>query len=167
MTDGKYRLLSPKGHDDVKNILRQEAFGYLAVQGNTPYVVPINFAYAESDDPDSWGQIFFHSGPGRKAAALAADPRICLAVATGAGLHKGEQPCNDSFNYRSILVEGKATLLDDLQKKQQVLCAIVAKYDPEAIRQPFSQPFNEQALAKTLVYSVGIEVVSFKQKHRA
>ena len=89
------------------------------------------------------------------------------AVANGASLHKGEQPCNDSFNYRSILVEGKATLLDAPKEKQQALRAIVAKYDPEAIMQPFSQPFNEQVLAKTLVYSVEIEVVSFKQKHRA
>ena len=163
MTDGKYRLLSPKGHDDVKIILRQEAFGYLAVRGNTPYVVPINFAYAESDDPDSWGQIFFHSGQGRKAVALAADPHICLAVATGASLHKGRQPCNDSFTYRSVLVEGKATLLDNPHEKRQALWTIVAKYDYEAT----GQPFNEQVFAKTLVYAVAIEAVSFKQKHGA
>ena len=163
MTNDKYGLLSPKGYDNVKIILQQEAFGYLAVQSNEPYVVPINFAYAESDDPYSWGQIFFHSGPGRKTEALAVDPRICLAVLTGTNFHKGKQPCNDSFNYRSVLVEGKATLLDDPQKKRQALRAIVAKYDPEALH----QPFNGQVLAKTLVYSAGIEVVSFKQKHKA
>ena len=161
MNDGRYGLLSPKGHDDVKNILRQEIFGYLAVQDNTPYVVPINFAYAESDAPDSWGRLFFHSGPGRKTEALAVDPHICLAVTTAASLHKGRQPCNDSFAYRSVLVEGKVTLLDNLQEKQQALRAIVAKYDHEAI----SQPLNEQIFAKTLVYAVAIDAVSFKQKH--
>lgn len=163
MTDGKYRLLSPKEHDDVKTILRQEAFGYLAVQGNKPYVVPVNFAYTESDDPDSWGQIFFHSGPGRKTEALATDPRICLAVLAGTNLYKGKQPCNDSFNYRSVLVEGKATLINAPQEKQQALRTIVTKYDPEAIH----QPFNEQVFSKTLVYSISIETLNFKKKHKA
>jgi nitroimidazol reductase NimA-like FMN-containing flavoprotein (pyridoxamine 5'-phosphate oxidase superfamily) len=64
--------------------------------------------------------------------------------------------------YRSALVEGKAALLTERAEREQTLRMIVAKYDPRAAHRPFA----EEILARTLVYSVPIDAISFKQRPR-
>lgn len=161
MTD-KHRSLSAEQQASVKSILRQVPIGYLAVNADGPYAVPMNFAYDGPDDADSWGRFLYHTGPGKKADALAADPRVCLAVLAEAAFTRGDLPCDDAYAYRSVLVEGRATLLADDAEREQGLRLIVAKYDPEAA----DRPFNEGIFEKTLVYEVTIEAVSLKQKPR-
>jgi len=141
--------------------------------GARPYVVPMNFAYkpaAETaaapgpppkgagEDSPGLGRLYLHTGDGRKSAALADNPRVCVAVAADAAFDQGATPCSDGFSFRSVLVEGRATLLKDEGERGRALRAIVAKYDPEAA----DMPFAEDALAETLVYAVEIETLSFK-----
>jgi nitroimidazol reductase NimA-like FMN-containing flavoprotein (pyridoxamine 5'-phosphate oxidase superfamily) len=59
---------------------------------------------------------------------------------------------------RSVLVEGRATLLTDRDERDRALRAIVAKYDPNAA----DMPFAKHALAETLVYFVNIETLSYR-----
>jgi nitroimidazol reductase NimA-like FMN-containing flavoprotein (pyridoxamine 5'-phosphate oxidase superfamily) len=156
------RLLSAQELTNAKSILRQAQIGYLAVKADDPYVVPINFVYDDSDDLDGWGRILFHSGEGKKSAALSTDARVCLAVLREAAFDRGGEPCDDGFAYRSALVEGKAALLTERAEREQTLRMIVAKYDPRAAHRPFA----EEILARTLVYSVPIDAISFKQRPR-
>jgi hypothetical protein len=156
------RLLSEQEQTNLKNILLQAPIGFLAILADGPYVVPINFAYDGSDEPEGWGRVIFHSGEGKKSVALAADSRVCMAVVTETAFDRGATPCDDGFTYRSTLVEGKAALLTNHAEREVALRMIVAKYDPEAVR----DAFNEQIFERTLVYSVEIESVSFKQRSR-
>lgn len=156
------RLLSEQEQANLKNILHQAPVGYLAMVADGPYVVPMNFVYDDSDEPDGWGRILFHSGEGKKSRALATEPRVCLAILGETSFDRGVAPCDDGFAYRSTLVEGKATLLTDKGGREQALRMIVAKYDPEAVR----KPFDAVVLERTLIYSVAIDAVSFKQRQR-
>jgi nitroimidazol reductase NimA-like FMN-containing flavoprotein (pyridoxamine 5'-phosphate oxidase superfamily) len=156
------RLLSAHEQTSVKSILHRAQIGHLAVKADDPYVVPINFVYDSSDDSDGWGRILFHSGEGKKSAALAKDARVCLAVLGEADFDRGGEPCDDGFAYRSALVEGKAALLTEKAEREQALRMIVVKYDPEAVH----KPFDEEILERTLVYSVPIDAISFKQRSR-
>ncbi|HLA80353.1 MAG TPA: pyridoxamine 5'-phosphate oxidase family protein [Thermoleophilia bacterium] len=156
------RLLSEQEQINLENILHQAPIGFLAVLADGPYVVPINFVHDSSDEPNGWGRILFHSGEGKKSVALAADPRVCMAVVTETAFDRGATPCDDGFTYRSTLVKGKASLLTDRAEREVALRMIVAKYDPEAAR----DDLNEQIFEQTLVYSVAIESVSFKQRPR-
>ena len=116
--------------------------------------VPLNFAYVEAEGtPGLGGRIYFHTGEGRKSAALAADSRICMAFTSVAAFDQGDSPCSDGFSYRSLLVWGQARPIDDMDGREAALRAIVEKFDPTAAE----APFDEVVFARTLVYEVTIE----------
>jgi hypothetical protein len=117
-----------------------------------PYVVPISFAQLGSS-------LCFHGGSGRKADALERDPRVCLSVTSPPQLRKGQDPCGDNFDYRSVLVFGRARRLTDQAEREAGLRALARKYHPEAAE----FPFREATLGKTQVYLLEIDSVSWKQ----
>ncbi len=153
------RLLSAQEQTDVRAILHSTPVAYLAVADAHPYVVPVNFVF---DAAEAWGRIFFHSGEGRKTRALALDPHVCLLVPTEAMFDRGPTPCSDSFAYRSVLIEGKAVLLQAESQRERALRMIIAKYDPAATHEPL--PAEE--LARTLVYALSMDSISYKQRRR-
>ena len=156
------RLPSEQERANVKDILRRTPVGHLAMVTDGPYVVPINFAYDDSDGSAGWGRILFHTGEGRKSRALAEEPRICLSLLGEASFDRGGAPCDDGFAYRSALVEGRVTLLTETTMREQALRLIVAKYDPEAA----DKAFDDDVLERTLVYSVAILTISYKERPR-
>ncbi len=148
--------LSDEEEAAAVGLLREAPYAYLAMtEPEGPYVLPLNFAYAEPA-----GTIYFHTGEGRKTAALAADPRVCLAVTAGAAFIRGDSPCRDGFSYRSLLVWGRARRIDGAAAREAALRAIVAKYDPDAA----GRPFGDKDFAQTVLYEVTIEVASYKQE---
>jgi nitroimidazol reductase NimA-like FMN-containing flavoprotein (pyridoxamine 5'-phosphate oxidase superfamily) len=155
---------SPTPHEQTRadNLLREAAFAYVAVvEESRPYVVPMNFAY-EPATSGTTAHLYLHTGAGRKSAALANNPRICVTVAAETAFEQGPSPCKDGFSFRSVVVEGSAALLDDPAEREAALRAIVAKYDAAAAAAPFSQA----ALAKTLVYTVTIDALTYKERPR-
>jgi hypothetical protein len=157
-------------------LLREAPYAHLAMtEAEGPYVLPINFAYEEAAGTGPGapaapkpraeagplaGIIYFHTGEGRKTAALDADPRVCLAVTGGAAFIQGDSPCRDAFSYRSLLVWGRVRRIEGAAAREAALRAIVAKYDPGAA----GMPFGEKDFARTLLYEVTIEAASYKQE---
>jgi nitroimidazol reductase NimA-like FMN-containing flavoprotein (pyridoxamine 5'-phosphate oxidase superfamily) len=131
----------------------------------------MNFAYepagkapatASAATPSELGRLYLHTGKGRKTAALEHSGRVCVAITTGEAFERGTSPCKDGFAFRSVLVEGRATLVEDEAEQERALRAIVAKYDPAAA----SLPFGAKNLAATLVYTVAVERVTYKERPR-
>ncbi len=150
-------LPDPEERKQAEALLRDAPFAYLGVvDGGGPFVVPMNFAWVPAGP--GFGLIYLHTGPGRKSAALAIDPRICLAIAGGAAFQQGATPCQDGFAFHSVIVEGQATLLADPAERETGLRAIVSKYDPAAA----AEPLDDRLLARTLVYRVAIETLSYR-----
>jgi nitroimidazol reductase NimA-like FMN-containing flavoprotein (pyridoxamine 5'-phosphate oxidase superfamily) len=182
--------LSAPDRAQAEAILREAPFAYVAAVERSgpaepapagaapaaarPYVVPMNFAYepatapgeapseAPGDDAPDLGRLYLHTGEGRKSAALTGNPRVCIAIAADAAFNQGATPCDDGFAFRSVLVEGRATLLEDRAERERALRAVVMKHDPEAAEMPFA----EETLAATLVYAVSIEALSYKTRPR-
>jgi nitroimidazol reductase NimA-like FMN-containing flavoprotein (pyridoxamine 5'-phosphate oxidase superfamily) len=169
----KASRLTPEEWARAEALLREAPVAYIAVStGDGPFVVPMNFAYQPHAEegarpetaagPGLAAQIFVHTGMGRKSAALAEDPRVCLVIAADESFDQGTSPCSDGFAFRSVMVEGRATLLQDAGEREQALRAIVAKYDPDAV----DRPFKEKVFARTLVYAITIESVGYKERPR-
>jgi uncharacterized protein len=176
--DGAPNLLFGDEAAAALELLHEAAFAYLAmVEPQGPYVLPLNFVYVEDGcgAPGSAtatstaaapaagspaGRIYFHTGEGRKTAALAADPRVCLAVTAGAAFQQGDNPCADGFSYRSLLLWGQAHPMDDPAEREAALRAIVAKYDPEAA----TKPLGAAHFAQTMLFEMTIEAASYKQE---
>ena len=156
------RPLSVQETAEARDVLESARIAHLAVADGGPYVIPICFAYECPEGSEEWGRIVFHTGEGRKSRALAMDPRVCLAVVVDAAFDRGPGPCADAFAYRSVLVEGSAIRLEERAEREEGLRLIVGKYDPQAT----DLPFAEEDFQMTLVYSVTIRSLSYKQRSR-
>jgi nitroimidazol reductase NimA-like FMN-containing flavoprotein (pyridoxamine 5'-phosphate oxidase superfamily) len=155
-------------------LLGEAPFAYLAmVEPEGPYVVPLNFAYVTDGSTGAGqghggppaaaglgGRVYFHTGEGRKTDAIAADPRVSMAVTTDDAFHQGDSPCADGFTFRSLLIWGQARRSDDPEERRAALRAIVSKYDPRAV----DVPFEEADFARTLLYEITIERVGYRER---
>ena len=67
-------MLTEMSRDEIDDVLAGQIVGRLGmVDGSTPYVVPISYAYRDGD-------IYAHSAQGRKLDALRAHPEVCFEV---------------------------------------------------------------------------------------
>jgi len=155
----------------VHDLLVGASFAFFAmVDGSRPYVVPMNYAYEPAAEGDregdhrdlatpGLGRLVLHTGPGRKTSALGAGAEICVAVSCDEAFVQGKTPCSDGYAFRSVLLEGRASLVDQPAGKERALRAIVAKYDPAAVQ----EPLDPSVLEKTMVYEVQIERISYRE----
>lgn len=106
----------------LEEILRENQVGRLgtAVDGR-PYVVPMNFVYTKD-------RIILHTHrDGKKVKEIRRNPRVCFEV-DGGEIVEGDDPCNYSWNYRSVIANGTATLVEDPEEKLKALRLLSDKY---------------------------------------
>ena len=115
----------------IEAILRRAGVGRLGLAvDNTPYVVPLNYVYHS-------GAIYFHSADeGRKISMLKANPQVCFEVDEHYGTVRSNKPVPHSTHYASVMVFGRASLVDDLQLKFDALQALLDKYAPGRLYRP-------------------------------
>lgn len=112
----------------IEEILRENEVGRLATSvDDQPYVVPINYVFFD-------GKVFFHSHKdGTKMRNIAKNPRVCFVVDSGE-IVKGEKPCDFSWNYRSVIVRGRASIIFDSETRLMVLKRLSDKYSPGKVK---------------------------------
>lgn len=119
-----------------------------------PYVIPTGYARAGD-------QIYIHgSAASRMLRALAGPIDVCVTVTLVDGLVLARSAFHHSMNYRSVVVLGKARLVEDAEEKLAALRAVTDHIVPgrwEEVRQP-----NEQELKATAVLALALEEVSAK-----
>jgi len=108
----------------VEELLREAEVGRLATcSGGEPYVVPVNFVYYD-------GRIIVHgSREGRKMANIAANPRVCFEVDQAEKV-EGERPCDYAFRYMSVVVQGRARVVEGDEARLAALRRLTDKYAP-------------------------------------
>lgn len=102
------------------------ALATLGADGS-PYNVPVHFAWLE-------GRLYIHGlAQGEKVENIRRNGAVCLTAweMEGLLLPQGEEPCSVNTAYHSVVVTGKARLLEDEGEKRTALGSIVAKYTPQ------------------------------------
>lgn len=90
--------------------------------GSWPYIVPVNFGY-------SGGALYIHSAhEGKKLDILRRNPNVSFEVDIDHALVPGDVACDYTFNYRSVVGFGSATVLRDTAEKRKGMNAIVGHY---------------------------------------
>ena len=118
--------------------------------GAWPYVVPVNFGYAN-------GCIYVHSSlKGRKMDILRDHPRVCFEVDLEVEVVTGERPCDYTTNYQSVIGFGLAELLEDEAAKLEGLRAIMRNHGGP------TEGFRPEVLPKTAVIRITIESMTGK-----
>jgi len=154
----KIRRLPKRGNydRDVINTILDEAFichvGF--VLDGQPYVIPTGFARVGGD-------LYIHgSAASRMLRTLSESVEVCVTVTLVDGLVLARSAFHHSINYRSVVVLGKATIVDDPSEKDKALEAITEHIVPGRwadVRWP-----NELELKATTVLKLPIEEASAK-----
>ncbi|MBW4643469.1 MAG: pyridoxamine 5'-phosphate oxidase family protein [Goleter apudmare HA4340-LM2] len=124
------------------------------VADGQPVVIPT--AYGRVDDT-----LYIHGSPAsRMLKTLLQDIDVCVTVTLLDGLVLARSAFHHSMNYRSVVVFGKATLVQDAEQKLLALQAFTEQVIPgcwREVRQP-----NRNELAGTLVLSLPLVEASAK-----
>lgn len=123
--------------------------------GNEPYLFTVDFAW----DPRT-RELWFHCATeGRKIKVLQVNPQVCVTVVEDRGYVDGE--CDHA--YRSLVMEGKASLVTDLSEKRRALELLTRKHErqPEAVLARFAG--NDEAVRKVGIVRISVESTSGKQ----
>ena len=119
-----------------------------------PFVIPT--AYGRLDDA-----LFIHgSAASRALRALAGGIEVCVTVTLVDGLVLARSAFHHSMNYRSVMVFGTASVVEDREEKMRALRAFSDHVLPQRwndVREP-----NESELRKTLVLRLPLEEASAK-----
>jgi nitroimidazol reductase NimA-like FMN-containing flavoprotein (pyridoxamine 5'-phosphate oxidase superfamily) len=121
------------------------------IDGNEPYIVPMNFGY----DGKS---LFFHCAKeGRKIDILSRNDRVCFEMDLDTEVVKGDVACKWSMRYRSVEGVGRAFLVEDPEGKTHGLNTIMSHY----AKGPFE--YAERGFDLALIIRVDIESISGKR----
>ncbi|MBO5490680.1 MAG: pyridoxamine 5'-phosphate oxidase family protein [Desulfovibrio sp.] len=104
-------------------ILARGTSGVLAVAGDGgyPYAVPLSYVYDGE-------RIFFHCAlSGHKLDAIARDDRVSFCVID----RDDVQPETYTTHFASVIVFGRARVLDEPGEKRRALEKLAARYSPE------------------------------------
>src|SRR3989440_10905702 len=151
------RLPKRGSHErDVINQVLDEGFichiGF-AIDGQ-PFVIPTGYARAGD-------QLFIHgSQASRMLRALKEGIDACVTVTLIDGLVLARSAFHHSMNYRSVVVFGRAALIENREEKLAALFALSEHMVPgrwNDVREP-----NEQELQKTSVLSLPLTEASAK-----
>jgi hypothetical protein len=152
------KRLPKRGHydRDTINAILDEAFichvGF--VVDDQPYVIPTGFARVDDC-------VYIHgSSASRMLRNLSNGVEVCVTVTLIDGLVLARSAFHHSINYRSVVILGRARLVDDEDEKNTALEALTEHIVPERwadVRWP-----NELELKATTVLKLAIDEASAK-----
>lgn len=129
------------------------------VANGQPFVIPT--AYGRVDD-----RLYIHGSPAsRMLRTLKEGVEVCVTVTLLDGLVLARSAFHHSMNYRSVMVFGQATLVDDANEKLVALKA----FTEHVMRDRWAEvrPPNRQELAGTLVLALPLTEASAKMRSGA
>jgi uncharacterized protein len=152
------KRLPKRGKYDAETVYKILDEGFVChvgfVADGQPFVIPTN--YGRVGDT-----LYLHgSAASRMLRTLSAGIPVCVTVTLVDGLVLARSAFHHSVNYRSVVILGTATLVDEPTEKMEALRLFtehIMKGRWDEIRWP-----NEQELKGTLVLSLPLEEVSAK-----
>jgi len=143
--------------EECIDILSTATSGVLALHGDDgyPYAVPISYVA----DGDS---IFFHGAvSGHKADAMRCCDRVSLCVVA----QDEVVPETYSTDYRSVIVFGRVSILEDDQRKLEALRKLAVRYAPHNPQSKMDAEISG-SFDHTLVAEISIEHITGKHSLR-
>lgn len=151
------RRLADRGRFDRATVNEVLDEAYLAHVGfvvdGTPRVLPMTYGRVGES-------LYLHGAVGNAMLRASADAEVCVTVTLLDGLVLARSAFHHSMNFRSVVLLGTATKVDDVDEKRAALDAIVDHVLPG--RSELARPTNDSELRATLVLRLPIEEGSAK-----
>lgn len=143
--------------NEIVRILDTAKFLHLGmVDGDEPYVVPMNYGYTLENDQLTF---YLHGAMrGRKLDVLRRNPKICFTLECDVVPFEGDVACRYGMTYSSIMGVGTAVIVEDVAEKQQALSLLMKAQTGGDFE------FSERMVS--VVSVIRLEVSSFTAKHR-
>ena len=124
-----------------------------------PYIVPMNFGY---EDTKPLMTIYLHSAlEGLKLDLIRKDNRVGFEADCSHNLIAGDNACDYSMEYESVIGCGVIGICEDMGRKKKGLQAIMRHYEPER-----DFDFTEQQLAGCCVLYIDVAQITGKRLMR-
>ena len=148
---------------DIEGIIKRAGTCHLGlVDGDEPYVVPLNFGYENR-------ALYFHWAlKGRKLEIIQKNDKVCFEIDIDIEPVVVEKTCGGHYcaiKYRSVIGTGRARILEDDEEKAHGL-AVLTRHYYATISQPHTEDdcsFSKSALDSVLMVKVDIDSISGKK----
>lgn len=138
------------------SLIGQSPYMHLAlVDGDKPYVLPLNFGFEERAGSL---RFYFHGAlEGRKAALIARNPACSLSFVPRYELVAAATACGHTARYASVLVEGQVRLITDEAERRHALDLLM-----QQLGHAGPSVYQPQILDRTSVYCIETVHISGK-----
>ena len=154
MTKRERQITDP---EQIRHILDTAKVLHLGLAvDNEPYVVPMNYGYTEEE-----GKLvlYLHSAlKGKKLDMMRANPNVFFEIECDRMPFEGKLPCQYGLVYSSIMGQGKARIIDDVEEKMKAMSVLMKTQTGKDFT------FNEQLVS--IVAVIRIDVEEYTAKHR-
>lgn len=149
-----------RGDEWIRAFLREAKVGHIATSvDDQPFLNPSTFWFDEENH-----RIIFHSNiTGRVRSNLARNPKVCVEASELGKLLPSNIALEFSLQYRSIIVFGKARIVENPDEKRAALYGLLRKYFPQLTAGKEYRTITDKELAHTSVYAIEIESWSGKE----
>lgn len=140
--------------EQVLELLQRGEYGVLSLidPAGNPYGVPLNFAFVE-------GKVYVHAAlEGKKLQCIGHNPSVCFTVVGSTEV----LPDKFSTRYESVMVFGRATVIDPSPEKDEALLALVRKYSRDFMEKGMAYIHSDKA--KTAVVRIVPEEITGKKR---
>ena len=142
--------------EESVSILEKMTSGTLALHGDDgyPYAVPVSYVYAD-------GKIYFHTAvKGHKVDAIQTNGKVSFCVVE----QDDVKPAEFTTYFRSVIVFGKARILEDENEKLSALRLLADKYShgEAGMEAEIAKGFNHLLMVEiTVEHLTGKESIEF------
>ena len=126
------------------------------VDKNAPYIVPLNFGFADNT-------LYFHSAlKGRKIDILKINPEVCFEFDENVELipDKGGKACGWGAQFKSVIGFGTASFVTDPGDKKNALNIIMGHYTGKSFE------FSDMDVNQVAIIRVDIREMTGKEAHQ-
>ena len=126
------------------------------VDGDEPYVVPMNYGYTYENEKLT---IWLHCArQGRKLDIMKVNPKVFFEMEYGITPFEGEVACKYGITYSSIMGRGTATIVEDAEEKKHGLVVLMQTQTDKDFT------FDDKIVK--VVSVIRIDVSEYTAKHR-
>ena len=141
--------------EQIEEIIKACNTCYLGLsdENNAPYVVPMNFGYANNT-------IYLHAAQeGRKWNIMKVNPKACITFLLGEELAYQDEhvACSWRVKSKTVIAEGVIEFIDDYDEKEKILHILMANYSEREFK------FNAPAVRNVGIFKLNIEKISSKE----
>ncbi len=143
--------------NEIIKILDNSLIAHIGmVDGDEPYVVPMNYGYTMNDGKLT---IYLHGArKGRKIDIMKANPKVFFEMECDIQPFEGEVACKYGMAYSSLMGKGKAVIVEDVEEKKFGMSAVM--------KTQTGKDFTFEDKMVSFVNIIRIDVSDYTAKHR-